>query len=273
MNSTPSIAFIGAGNMAGSIIGGLVANGRPTTSIVASDPNIEGLTALADSHGIHTTTDNAEAVKQANIIVLAIKPQIMQLACESIVDHLAAETLVISIAAGITCSSLKQWLNKKQAVVRCMPNTPALVSAGASALFANKRVSDEQRKQAEEILAAVGTVNWVDNEKDIDAVTAVSGSGPAYFFLMIEAMIDAGIKQGLTRETATTLASQTAYGAAKLALCSDVDVGELRRRVTSPNGTTAEAIASFEQSDFRGIVGKAMKACANRSRALAEELG
>jgi len=272
-SAAPTIAFIGAGNMAGSIIGGLVANGHPSTNIIASDPTVGALQTLADTYGIQTTTDNAVAVKQSDVVVLSIKPQIMQIVCESIVDYISPETLTISIAAGINCASLKLWLHKKQAIVRCMPNTPALVQAGASALFANKRVSEAQKTIAEHILAAVGTVNWVAAETDIDAVTAVSGSGPAYFFLLIEAMIDAGVKQGLSRETATTLASQTAFGAAKLALNSEVDVAELRRRVTSPNGTTAEAIASFEENDFRSIVENAMLACADRSRELAKELG
>jgi len=273
MSAAPTIAFIGAGNMASSIIGGLVATGHPPGSIIASDPNTDALHKLAAQSGIQTSSDNATAVKEANIVVLSVKPQIMQLVCESLVDYLSTNTLTISIAAGINCNSLKQWLNKKQPIVRCMPNTPALVQAGASALFANKKTSDEQRKQAETILSAVGTVNWVEKEDDLDAVTAVSGSGPAYFFLMIEAMIDAGVKQGLSRETATTLASQTAFGAAKLALSSEVDVAELRRRVTSPNGTTAEAIASFEHDNFRTVVENAMLACADRSRELAKELG
>lgn len=277
MSDYPCIAFIGAGNMAGSIIGGLVANGYPADNIIASDPNEEALQKLTDSTGAQMTTDNATAIKAATTVVLAVKPQIMQIVCESLVDYLAPNTLIISIAAGITCKSLKNWLrsdsNKQIPIVRCMPNTPALVQAGASALFANRWVNDTQRHQAQTILSAVGSVDWVESEANIDAVTAVSGSGPAYFFLLIEAMIEAGIKQGLPANIATTLATQTAYGAAKLALASDVGVAELRRRVTSPNGTTHEAIASFESNHFRKLVEDAMLACANRSRELAKELG
>jgi len=263
--------------MANSIIGGLVATHYPPSSIVASDPSTAALEQLAAKTGIQVTADNAEAVKHAAVVVLAVKPQVMQVVCESLMDYIDDGCLIISIAAGIGRRSLKEWLSagtkKKLAIVRCMPNTPALVQAGASALHANKRVSDEQKRQAQDILSAVGTVNWVDNESDLDAVTAVSGSGPAYFFLLIEAMIDAGIKQGLSPETAAALATQTAYGAAKLAKSSEVDVAELRQRVTSPNGTTAEAIASFEQNDFHAIVDTAMQACADRSRELAKELG
>lgn len=272
----PNVAFIGAGNMASSIIGGLVANKHPASTITASDPNPDTLARLADNSGVNTTTDNAEAVKNAEVIVLAVKPQVMQVVCESLVDYVPTNALVVSIAAGITAKSLSQWLgasgNRKLAVVRCMPNTPSLVQAGASALFANRWVSDTQKEQAEKLMRAVGSVNWVENEGDIDAVTAVSGSGPAYFFLLIEAMTDAGEKQGLPRDIAARLAVQTALGAAKLAAASDVDAAELRRRVTSPNGTTAEAIAAFEQGGFRTLVEDAMQACADRSRALAKEL-
>jgi len=277
MSETPKIAFIGAGNMAGSIIGGLIANGYPADAIIASDPNDEGLASLSNATGVGVTTNNATAVENAQVVVLAVKPQIMQVVCESLVDYLPSATLVISIAAGITSKSLKQWLrsdrNKKVPIVRCMPNTPALVQAGASALYANKSVTAEQKQQAQTILGAVGTICWVDEESAIDAATAVSGSGPAYFFLLIEAMTEAGVKLGLPQQTAASLATQTAFGAAKLARESDVDAAELRRRVTSPNGTTHEAITSFERNHFRDIVDQAMTACADRSRELAKELG
>ncbi len=270
----PTIAFIGAGNMASSIIGGLVANGYPPSSIVASDPNQQALASLSSVQGISTCSDNQQALERADIAVLAVKPQVMQSVCESLADSLKQESMVISIAAGISCSSLRHWLgNIDRAIVRCMPNTPALVQAGASALFANDQVSPQQQQQAGQVLQAVGLVEWVADEGDIDAVTAVSGSGPAYFFLLIEAMISAGVKQGLTQQTAAALAKQTAYGAAKLALASEVEPDELRRRVTSPNGTTAAALASFEKDRFSRIVDNAMQACADRSKELANELG
>ena len=277
--SRAAIAFIGAGNMASSIIGGLIANGFAPSNIIASDPHAESLQALATKSGIIAASDNNEAVENAEVVILAVKPQVMGAVCEALADAIPASALIISIAAGITCGSLDQWLRgsrpdrSARPLVRCMPNTPALVLAGASALYATAEVDVEQRAKAQAILAAVGTVDWVDSEADIDAVTAVSGSGPAYFFLLMEAMIDSGVAQGLTRDTATTLAFQTAYGAAKLAKNSDVDVAELRRRVTSPNGTTHEAITSFEKNGFRAIVDEAMVACADRSRSLARELG
>ena len=182
------------------------------------------------------------------------------------------DTVVISIAAGITTGSLQSWLGGHGAIVRCMPNTPALVQTGASGLFASQQVSEAQRNQAEAILSAVGIVTWLDSEALIDPVTAVSGSGPAYFFMMMEAMIEAGVEQGLSLEEASQLTIQTALGAAKLAQSSDVDVAELRRRVTSPNGTTEQAVKAFEAGGLKDLVAAAMTACRDRSIELAAEL-
>ncbi len=268
-----NISFIGAGNMANSIIGGLVAHGTASGNIFASDPNEQNLNKVVKSYGVHAAKNNVAAVKQADVVVLAVKPQVMREVSTALAGHIPVGALVISIAAGISCESLGRWLGKRQSIIRCMPNTPALVAEGASALFANASTSAQQREVAENILSAVGTVSWVEDESLIDAVTAVSGSGPAYFFLVMEAMIDAGVQQGLTRETAESLAIQTALGAARLARESDVDVAELRRRVTSPNGTTERAIASFEEHKLRDIFAAAMQACADRSRELAVELG
>jgi len=276
MSTTPNITFVGAGNMASSIIGGLIGTGFPAAAITACDPNAATLDALHQRYGIAINSDNRVAVSTAEVVVLAVKPQVMQAVCELLDDALPAQCLVLSIAAGISSDSLRQWLSgtqKARSIVRCMPNTPALVQAGASGLYANNQVSDDQRRQAELILSAVGKLEWLDDEGLLDAVTAVSGSGPAYFFLLIEAMTEAGIKQGLKPQTAAALAKQTAFGAAKLALESDEDAAELRRRVTSPNGTTAAAMASFESMHFQRIVDTAMQACAERSRELAKELG
>ncbi len=267
------ITFIGAGNMASSIIGGLVNKGYPAGAITATDPYQPSLDRLAETLSIHTTQDNNAAAKSADVIVLAIKPQVMQTVCEAISPALAHQPLVISIAAGIDMHSLDQWLKNDLALVRCMPNTPALVQTGATGLFANARTHDTQKQLAESILQAVGIVQWTPTEALIDAVTAVSGSGPAYYFLMMEAMIDAGVAQGLSRESATELTLQTALGAAKLAQSSDVDVVELRRQVSSPNGTTEQAIQSFENSGLRATVATAMQVCADRSREMADELG
>lgn len=273
MSNKPSLCFIGAGNMASSIIGGLVKKGYPATQITATDPYQPSLDKLAAQFPVNVCTDNAHAAAAADIVILAVKPQVMEQVCGTIAGVLTHQPVVISIAAGIDINSLSQWLGERTAIVRCMPNTPALVQTGASGLFANRHTSNTQKSQAHEILEAVGIVQWVDSEAMIDSVTAVSGSGPAYFFLMMEAMIDAGVEQGLSREVATELTLQTALGAAKLAQSSDVDVAELRRRVTSPNGTTEQAILAFERDDLRAIVANAMKVCTARSIEMADELG
>ena len=184
-----------------------------------------------------------------------------------------SKPLIVSIAAGVMSSSIGSWLGEDAAIVRCMPNTPSLVGEGASGLYANDQVSSLQREQAEQVMKAVGIALWVDEEEHLDAVTAVSGSGPAYYFLMMEAMISAGTSLGLDTATSTKLTLQTALGAAKMALASDVDPAELRRRVTSPNGTTEKAIAAFEEGGMRELVNDALEACAERSKSLAKELG
>ncbi len=216
--------------------------------------------------------DNAEAIEGADVIVLAVKPQAMKAVCQALRPSLKPQQLVVSIAAGITCSSMNSWLGA-QPIVRCMPNTPALLRQGVSGLYATAEVSAQQRQQAEALLSAVGIALWLDQEQQLDAVTAVSGSGPAYFFLLIEAMTAAGEKLGLPRETAAQLTLQTALGAAHMAVSSDVDAAELRRRVTSPAGTTEAAIKSFQAGGFEALVEKALGAAAHRSAEMAEQLG
>lgn len=271
MNTT-RIAFIGAGNMAASLIGGLRAKGLEAAQIRASDPGAETRAKVAAEHGIQVFADNAEAIDGVDVIVLAVKPQAMKAVCEALRPSLQPQQLVVSIAAGITCASMNNWLGE-QPIVRCMPNTPALLRQGVSGLYANARVSAEQRRQAEELLSAVGIALWLEQEHQLDAVTAVSGSGPAYFFLLIEAMTAAGEKLGLPRETAAQLTLQTALGAAHMAVSSDVDAAELRRRVTSPAGTTEAAIKSFQAGGFEALVEKALGAAAHRSAEMAEQLG
>lgn len=266
-----TIGFIGAGNMAASLMGGLVARGYAPAQLCASDPNADALHALAQQLGIRACASNAEVAQSADVLVLAIKPQVMQTVLTTLA--VPAHSLIISIAAGISMASIEQWLGGQPAVVRCMPNTPALVQQGASGLIANTRVSPAQREQAEAILKAVGTALWLENEAQIDAVTAVSGSGPAYFFLLMEAMITAGEKLGLSTDTARALTLQTALGAAQMASTSEFDPAELRRRVTSPNGTTEKAIAYFEQKHLRDIVDGALQAASTRSQELSQELG
>jgi pyrroline-5-carboxylate reductase len=177
------------------------------------------------------------------------------------------------VAAGLECDAIERWLGGEIALVRCMPNTPSLVATGASGLYANGRVSAGQKRQAEQVMGAVGLAVWVDQEAQLEAVTAVSGSGPAYYFLLMEAMIAAGEKLGLSRDVSTQLTLQTALGAARMAQASDVAPAELRRRVTSPKGTTERAIQAFQQGGLEALVEKAMNDCAHRSRELAEELG
>jgi len=272
-NNASKIAFIGAGNMAKAIIGGLVAEGFKRINVIASGPRQEALDKVAAEFGINITIDNSAAATQAEIVVLAVKPQMLKEVCLGLVDSLGHKPLIISLVAGITTESIGNWLGADHAIVRCMPNTPSQLRVGASGLFANNHVSPAQRSSANAILGAVGIVQWVKDEALINPVTAVSGSGPAYFFLMMEAMIDAGVELGLTRESATELTLQTALGAAILAKQSDVNVAELRRRVTSPKGTTEQAINSFENDQIRAMVSRAMTACSNRAVELSELLG
>ncbi|CAD5106016.1 pyrroline-5-carboxylate reductase [Zestomonas carbonaria] len=267
------IAFIGAGNMAASLIGGLRAQGLPADAIRASDPGAEQRARIAAEHGIQVFESNAEAIQGADVVVLAVKPQVMKTVCQALAPNLSGNPLIVSIAAGITCASLENWLGAPRPIVRCMPNTPALLREGVSGLYANGEVSAAQKTLAEQLLSAVGLALWLEEEALIDAVTAVSGSGPAYFFLLIEAMTAAGEKLGLPRDTAARLTLQTALGAARMAVASDVDAAELRRRVTSPAGTTEAAIKTFQAGGFEALVQQALDAAAKRSAELAEQLG
>lgn len=272
MSQQPVIAFIGAGNMARAIIGGLLENGFAAANIWAAEPDASRLQDLAEQ-GLKTTCDNNEAVAAADMVILAVKPQIMQAVASELADAAQKhQPLFVSIAAGISLDALDRWLGGNAAVVRCMPNTPSLVQTGASGLFANARVSEEQRNLATQAMEAVGIALWVQNEAELDVVTAISGSGPAYYFLMMEAMTAAGAKLGLSEETARGLTLQTALGAARMASSSDVDAAELRRRVTSPKGTTEQAILTFQAEGLEAIVEKAMVACRDRAEAMAAEL-
>ena len=268
-----TIGFIGGGNMAASIIGGLLASGVPGSHIRVGEPNAESRQKLQALGDIQVTADNDSVVSQSDIIVLAVKPQVMRNVLASLAEPLRQHRpLLISIAAGVTTGAMNDWLGDSLAIVRCMPNTPALLQSGATGLFANEAVSDTQRQQAGAILEAVGLAVWVEKEAQLDAVTAVSGSGPAYFFLMMEAMQASGEKLGLDADTARQLTLQTALGAARMALEGDVDVAELRRRVTSPNGTTERAIGLFEQGGLRQLVEQALTGARDRADELAKEL-
>jgi pyrroline-5-carboxylate reductase len=260
--------------MASSIIGGLIDSGHPAELISAADPFPASLERLRELAPVNVCASNAVAVAGADVVILAVKPQVMAEATNSIARAVRTRrSLVVSIAAGITIASLQARLGPDAAIVRCMPNTPALLGCGASALFGNANVSQQQHQYAQATLEAVGITRWVPTEAALDAITALSGSGPAYFFLFMEAMIDAGCALGLDRETATVMTGQTSLGAARMALEGDVDLVELRRRVTSPGGTTERAIQSLEDNGLRNTVKDAVNAAADRAAEMAREMG
>lgn len=269
----PQLGFIGAGNMASALVGGLLAQGWPASHLWLSDSHVGQLAAHAE-RGCKTLTDNAALAASVDVLVLSVKPQVMADVLRPLADIVQSrQPLIVSIAAGIPSDSLSRWLGGRLAVVRAMPNTPALVQSGATGLFANDYVSNEQRRLAEQVLGAVGLTLWVEQEELIDAVTAVSGSGPAYFFYVMEAMIAAGVKLGLQEQDARALTLQTALGAAQMAITADVAPAELRRRVTSPAGTTEQAVKVFDEAELQAIFQRALRACADRGAQMALELG
>jgi pyrroline-5-carboxylate reductase len=268
---TQKIGFIGAGNMARSLIGGLISSGVNSDHLFAADPNEDVRDALTKDFSIQTFAENQKLIDECDVIVFAVKPQALKTVATSI--SAKESTLYLTIAAGIPSESLDNWLNSNKAIVRAMPNTPALVLSGASGLYANANVSDEQKEIAESILRAVGVAVWVESEKQLDAVTALSGSGPAYFFMVMEAMEKAGKELGLPADTARLLAIQTGFGATKLALEMNDSPAVLREKVTSPGGTTEQAIKIFEEKGLIDIFNKAMKAARDRAEELAKELG
>lgn len=268
------ICFIGAGNMAQSLIGGLITSGYDRQNIIATDPTQAQRNNVTERFGINCYDNNATAISIADIVVLAIKPQVLESVCQEINPAIQSKKpLVISVAAGIRTDAINQWLGNQNAIVRTMPNTPSLIQAGATGLYANTYVTEEQKSQAEHIMRAVGLAVWVDEEKLLDSVTALSGSGPAYYFLFMEAMEEAGRALGLDEKTAHILTLQTAIGASKMALESNQSCANLRHNVTSPNGTTERAIQSFESAEFKQIIANAMEAAYKRAGELADELG
>jgi pyrroline-5-carboxylate reductase len=269
-----NIAFIGCGNMSRSLIGGLIANGVKTERLLATDPDAGQRQNITQQFGIRTLADNNEAVANADVIVLAVKPQVMHKVVSDLAEAIQDRPrLVISIAAGIRLDALTEWLGKPGAVVRVMPNTPALIQAGAAALFANKQTTDVQKNTAEAMMRSVGTAIWVDSEELMDTVTALSGSGPAYYFYFMEAMEKAAVSMGLNNEQARLLTIETALGAAKMALLSDSDLAELRQQVTSPGGTTEQALNVFKEGKLEELVYAAMNAAKQRSEELSQSLG
>ncbi len=271
---TEKIGFIGGGNMAGCLIAGLIQSGFSADHIWVADVSEQALQQLKDNLHVNVTADNVCLAENVDVVVLAVKPQVLRMVAEQIASAVQQkQSLVVSIAAGINQKSLKKWLGERTPIVRAMPNTPALVMSAVTALHANEFVSDVGKQLAENILRAVGITLWVESEFELDAVTAVSGSGPAYFFLLMEAMEWAAIELGLNEENARILVQQTALGAAKIALEANESPAELRRRVTSPGGTTEQALAVFEQGDFKQLVSKALHAARDRSVEMAIELG
>jgi pyrroline-5-carboxylate reductase len=268
------IAFIGGGHMTTSLVGGLRARGAAAGDLHVSDPVPAQLERLRSSFGVDATTDNAAAVRDADLVVLAVKPQDMAAAASGIADELARRRrVVVSIAAGIRLANLAAWLGAAVPLVRTMPNRPALIGAGITAAFAGPSVVAADRAAVEEVLSAAGPLVWLEDESQMDVVTAVSGSGPAYFFLLVEALEDAGTALGLPRATARQLAVHTALGAGRMAAEGGASPTTLREQVTSKGGTTAAALAVLEQAGLRGIFAEAVTAATRRSAELADQFG
>lgn len=271
-----NIAFIGGGNMASALIAGLLAKGQPSSLLHVVETDAKKL-ADFQAQGLNTydasNVDNTKrAIEKADVVVLAVKPQVMKDVLLPVKDSWG-EQVVISIAAGIATDSLAEWLGPQVKLVRAMPNTPAMIQMGATGLYATGGVSEAEQQLAQQVMSAAGLVLWVDDEELLHAVTAISGSAPAYFFYMLESMIATGEKLGLTQTQATALAMQTALGSAQIALTSQDTPAELRRKVTSPNGTTQAAIEVMDAKQMHQIIADAMLACEQRSRELSQAFG
>jgi len=275
MKNSLTIAFIGGGNMAGAMLGGLLGNLCQPQDILVVDPS-QATRSAWENKGVATAAAASEALSQYKVWIYAVKPQVMQQAIDASNRFLQDDTLVISIAAGLTTASLSGWLDQAEPargtrLIRCMPNTPALIRQGITGLYALPAVPSSDRELAQEVLSSVGQVVWVDNEAQLDAVTALSGSGPAYVFLFIEALIAGGINLGLSQAQAQQLALATLKGASLLAAGSEDSPARLRENVTSPGGTTAAALNRFAQGDFAGLVQAAMQAANDRAAQMAQE--
>jgi pyrroline-5-carboxylate reductase len=264
-----NICFIGGGNMAQALIGGLISRGLPPTRITVSDP-VEQIRQLLQEKEVYVTQDNVAAIKNADVVVLAVKPQVLATVLRPL-KGLLSDKLVISIIAGAEIQTISNLIDSNR-IVRVMPNTPALVQTGAHGIYANDVVGTSDRELTSQILAATGLTIWVNSEAQIDAVTAVSGSGPAYFFYLMESMIRAGKNLGLDEKVATALTLQTALGAAQMAITSSNTPSELRKNVTSPNGTTQAALEVFDRAQISQNIQSALAAAQKRSQELAQEL-
>lgn len=272
MQKTTTIGFIGAGNMAYALISGLCNSGFSAQNIKLSDIDKALLSQRKSQFGVEVFTNNVKLAKQCDVIVFAVKPQILSTICQQLQAHIAHKPLILSIVAGAKSSSINHWLGGDVSIVRTMPNTPALLGVGVTAMISNDVVTDGQKKITEQILGAVGQYFWVKDEEMLDVVTALSGSGPAYFFLLIESMTNTAIALGLDEETAKKLSIQTALGASMMADKSDDSAHELRTKVTSKNGTTQAAIESFQNQNFEAVVSHAMRAAFDRAKEIGFEL-
>lgn len=273
MSTSPTISFIGAGNMASAIIGGMLDSGFKAANIWVSAPDDNHLQSIRKQFGVSVTTDNRYCAEQADMVVLAVKPQVMASVCSDIAPVVQnTRPLMVSIAAGLEAATLDEWLGGGLPLVRVMPNTPSLVGKGAAGLYANDEVKEKQKAMVESVFNSIGSALWVEDESLLHAVTALSGSGPAYFFLMLEALEEAATDAGIAGETARALAIQTMAGAAEMAGRSEHDPGQLKRNVMSPGGTTEQAIQTFEEGGMRDLVKKAYSAAYKRSGEMAKEL-
>jgi pyrroline-5-carboxylate reductase len=270
----PRIAVIGAGNMGRALVGGLIASGAERSHVTVADPQPAALDAVGRQFSVAVTSDNGAAAERAQVVVIAVKPQDMRAVVTALEPRIHAHhPLVVSVAAGIPLAAISRWLNGHQRIVRTMPNRPALLGCGVTALFAPGSVSEADRALAGNLLSTVGAVVWLTSESQLDAVTAVSGSGPAYFFLLIELLEAAAREQGLPADVARSLSIETAYGAGCLARQREHAPDELRAQVTSRGGTTEAALREFELADLRGIVSRAVAAATRRSAELAGQFG
>ncbi|TPE49789.1 pyrroline-5-carboxylate reductase [Maribrevibacterium harenarium] len=265
------IAFIGVGNMASAIIGGLIASGYDAGKICGTSLDVTTHKALEDKFGMRMYADNSSAVANADVVFLSVKPQQMGAVIADFVENVREDQLFISVAAGIEVGSLEKWLQKPVSVVRCMPNTPALVGCGMTGLIANDNTTAEQRQWVSNVFDSFGAHVWVSEEQQMHTVTALSGSAPAYFFRFIEAMIEAGKAQGLDAESCRKLATYSMLGAAKMATELEEDIAQLRINITSPKGTTEQALIALEEKGIDAMVRSAVDACARRSQELAQE--
>ena len=273
MENKTVIGFIGAGNMAYALIKGLLSDGFEAKNINVSDANPELLEKRSSELGVTTHSDNVSLLKSSDIVVFAVKPQVLSIVCHELKNKASSDQLFVSIVAGIRSKDINRWLGGDFALVRTMPNTPALFQSGVTGLYANELVSDGQKESVTVLLSAVGECFWVNEENLLDAITAISGSGPAYFFLMMESMKQAAMALGLDDETADALSIKTSLGASIMATNSGKDSRTLRAEVTSPNGTTQSAIETFQDQNFEGIVAAATRAAYDRARELSKELG